>query len=91
MHVMKRIAPMVLGVVLAALAAVFAQNREQSQIYADHPMLQGLSDDARLVVSEPLGDLRGVWREVPESTCLTIRGGDEKAEPFTPINPRAAA
>jgi glutamine amidotransferase len=59
--------------------------REQ---YPDHPMLQGLSDDARLVVSEPLGDLRGVWREVPESTCLTIRGGDEKVEPFTPGLPQ---
>ena len=44
--------------------------REQ---YPDNPLLHELSDDARLVVSEPLGSLRGAWREVPESTCVIIR------------------
>ncbi len=49
------------------------------QQYPDNPVLHGLSDDARLVVSEPLGDLRGAWREVPEATCVAIRGrrGDD--------------
>ena len=42
--------------------------------YPDNPILQRVSDDARLVVSEPLGDLQGAWREVPESTCVTISG-----------------
>jgi hypothetical protein len=32
--------------------------------YPDNPVLHDLSDDARLVVSEPLGDLQGAWREV---------------------------
>lgn len=52
--------------------------------YPDNPNLHALSDDARLVVSEPLGDLRGAWREVPESTCVAIRGGHEELTPFTP-------
>jgi glutamine amidotransferase len=52
--------------------------------YPDNPLLAGLSDDARLVVSEPLGSLRGAWREVPESTCLILRHGDETLQPFTP-------
>lgn len=52
--------------------------------YPDNPTLHELSDDARLVVSEPLGDLRGAWREVPESTCVTIRGGHEQLRPFSP-------
>ncbi|MGZ4493857.1 MAG: class II glutamine amidotransferase [Nocardioides sp.] len=52
--------------------------------YPDNPTLHVLSDDARLVVSEPLGDLRGAWREVPESTCVTIRGGHEELVPFAP-------
>ena len=43
-----------------------------------------LSDDARLVVSEPLGDLRGAWREVPESTCVVVHGGGEDLFPFSP-------
>ena len=56
--------------------------------YPDNPMLHQLSDDARLVVSEPLGDLRGAWREVPESTCVTIRAGHEDLRPFTPVVPQ---
>jgi predicted glutamine amidotransferase len=52
--------------------------------YPDNPLLQELSDDARLVVSEPLGDLRGAWLEVPESTCLVIRNGKQEMHPFAP-------
>ena len=52
--------------------------------YPDNPQLHALSDDARLIVSEPLGDLRGAWREVPESTCLVVQGGREEMLPFTP-------
>ena len=33
-----------------------------------------LSDDARLVVSEPLGDLQGAWREIPESSSVMVHG-----------------
>ena len=54
-------------------------------------MLHGLSDDARLVVSEPLGDLRGAWREVPEASCVAIHGGTEEMLPFAPIGPGPAA
>lgn len=54
------------------------------QQYPDHPVLHSLSEDARLVVSEPLGDLVGAWREVPEATCLTVRGGQEEMTPFSP-------
>ena len=52
--------------------------------YPDNPMLDELSDDARLVVSEPLGDLHGAWREVPESTCLVVRDGHEEFRAFSP-------
>ncbi len=55
--------------------------------YPESPELHELSDDARLIVSEPLGELRGAWREVPESTCVTIRGGNEWLSPFTPSVP----
>jgi predicted glutamine amidotransferase len=55
--------------------------REQ---YPDNPLLRELSDDARLVVSEPLGSLRGAWREVPESTCVVIRDGRQELVPFVP-------
>ncbi len=55
--------------------------------YPDNPTLHDLSDDTRLVVSEPLGDLRGAWREVPESTCLVVHGGGEDMYPFSPAVP----
>lgn len=55
--------------------------------YPDNPVLHELSDEARLVVSEPLGDLRGAWREVPESTCLTVRR-EERMQPFAPVPPK---
>jgi hypothetical protein len=34
----------------------------------DSPRLQGFGSESRLVVSEPLGDLPGVWNEVPEAS-----------------------
>lgn len=59
------------------------------QMTVDNPVLHRLSDDARLVVSEPLGDLQGAWREVPESTCLVVRGGHEEMRPFAPSVPQS--
>jgi glutamine amidotransferase len=52
--------------------------------YPDLPALHDLSDDARLVVSEPMGDLQGAWHEVPESTCVVVHGGHEELEAFVP-------
>ena len=54
------------------------------QQHPDSPVLAKVSDDARLVVSEPLGDLQGAWREVPESTCIVVRAGQEELQPFVP-------
>jgi predicted glutamine amidotransferase len=59
--------------------------------YPDNPILHELSEDARLVVSEPLGDLHGAWREVPESTCVVVHGGREELRPFVPAEPALAA
>ena len=57
--------------------------------YPDNPALHQLSDDTRLVVSEPLGDLRGAWREVPEASYVVVRGGSEEIRPFSPLVPEA--
>jgi glutamine amidotransferase len=61
-----------------------------TQLRALHPeveMLRTLSPDARLVVSEPLRDLPGAWREVPESSCGIIQPGDDEIRSFAPIPP----
>jgi glutamine amidotransferase len=57
------------------------------RMYPDNEMLQELSADARLVVSEPLGDLPGAWNEVPPSTFSVIRAGRDDILPFVPVEP----
>ena len=52
--------------------------------YPDNPVFQMLSDETRIVVSEPLGDLAGVWNEVPESTYGVVQEGQDELRPFTP-------
>lgn len=52
--------------------------------YADHPVLHRLSDETRLVVSEPLSNLAGAWNEVPESSCCLVQGGQIEVQRFTP-------
>ncbi|MDH4103435.1 MAG: class II glutamine amidotransferase [Thermoleophilia bacterium] len=55
--------------------------------YPDNPMLHDLSDETRLVVSEPLGDLAGAWNEVPEASYGVIQKGQDELKPFTPRPP----
>ncbi|MGZ8311518.1 MAG: class II glutamine amidotransferase [Allosphingosinicella sp.] len=54
---------------------------------AQHPdisIFQTLTDESRLIVSEPIGDLAGAWNEVPASTYAMIRDGEDEINPFTP-------
>ena len=52
--------------------------------YPDNPVFRELSDDTRLVVSEPLSELAGTWNEVPEASCGLIHEGQDELRPFTP-------
>ena len=52
--------------------------------YPDNPTIHALSDEARLVVSEPLGGLAGAWNEVPESSYGVICEGQDEIKPFAP-------
>jgi predicted glutamine amidotransferase len=47
------------------------------KMYPDRELFQRVSDDARLIVSEPLGDVAGVWNEVPESSWGVVGPGRE--------------
>jgi glutamine amidotransferase len=55
--------------------------------YPDNPIFQDVSDESRLIVSEPLGDLAGAWNEVPESTWGVIQPGRDELHTFTPRPP----
>jgi predicted glutamine amidotransferase len=52
-----------------------------------HPeleVLQLVSDETRIIVSEPLGDLTGAWNEVPESSYGVVQDGEDELRPFRP-------
>jgi predicted glutamine amidotransferase len=53
-------------------------------LYPESDVLAGLSDETRVVVSEPLGDLPGAWNEVPESHVGIVQPGADDLRPFTP-------
>jgi hypothetical protein len=59
--------------------------------YPDNPVLHGLSDETRLVVAEPLGDLARAWNEVPESSYGVIQAGQDELRPFKPGHPHSRA
>ena len=59
--------------------------------HPEHERLQLLSDEARLVVSEPLGELAGAWNEVPERHVGIVQPGADELRPFTPVRARLAA
>jgi glutamine amidotransferase len=56
--------------------------------YPDSELLREVSDDARLIVSEPVGDLPGAWVEIPESTYGVVDGGSDEVAPFVVQPPR---
>ena len=57
------------------------------ELYPGDPRFRGFSDEARAVVSEPLGDLPGVWQEVPPGSALIVQPGEDARFPFTPRSP----
>jgi predicted glutamine amidotransferase len=57
--------------------------------YPDNPVFQQLSDETRVIVSEPISDLAGVWNEVPESMVGIVQAGQDELRPFVPRTPAA--
>jgi glutamine amidotransferase len=49
------------------------------------PFLREASDETRLIVSEPLGDLPGVWNKVPESSYGVVQPEGDAMLPFVPV------
>jgi len=57
-------------------------------LYPEREGLAHFADDARVVVSEPLVHLPGMWREIPAGTALSV-GFSVEARPFNPRLPDA--
>jgi hypothetical protein len=56
--------------------------REQ---HPELPVLREVSDESRIIVSEPLGDLEGAWNEVPESSYGVIHEGNDELHASQPV------
>ena len=56
------------------------------QIHPENARLQHLHDGDRLIVSEPVVDLPGLWHEIPEATALTSHAaGEHEQRAFHPV------
>jgi hypothetical protein len=60
------------------------------KLHPERQQFKEWSDDARLIVSEPLEDVAGVWNEVPESTGGIIGPGRAELRAFRPAAPSAS-
>jgi predicted glutamine amidotransferase len=58
--------------------------RAVRELYPGRLRWQEVSDETRIIVSEPLGDLPGAWNEVPESSYGVVREGEDELRPFRP-------
>jgi hypothetical protein len=61
--------------------------RTLRDLYPRRAILRDISDDARLIVSEPVGDLPGAWNEMPESAWAIVGRGDAQLHAFAPKLP----
>jgi predicted glutamine amidotransferase len=57
------------------------------ELYPDNENLHRLSDETRIVVSEPLGDLPGAWQPIPESSYGIVQKGGDALGRFQPVAP----
>jgi predicted glutamine amidotransferase len=57
------------------------------QMYPENDVFQKISDETRIVVSEPLGELVGAWNAVPESSYGIVQKGEDVLGRFTPQVP----
>ena len=53
-------------------------------LYPEDERFRHFSDEARVVVSEPLIDLPGLWEEVPASSSLVVQDGPDVVTAFRP-------
>jgi predicted glutamine amidotransferase len=58
--------------------------RTLREMYPERPRLQEVSDESRIIVSEPIVELAGAWNEVPESSYGLICEGEDQLHTFRP-------
>jgi predicted glutamine amidotransferase len=58
--------------------------RTLREMYPERPRLQEVSDESRIIVSEPIVELAGAWNEVPESSYGLVCEGEDQLHTFRP-------
>ena len=58
--------------------------RTLREMYPERPRLQEVSDESRIIVSEPIVELAGAWNEVPESSYGLVCAGEDRLHEFRP-------
>jgi glutamine amidotransferase len=58
--------------------------RDVQRLHPDNARIQALSEEDRAVVSEPLEELPGLWREVAASTAIVVQPGADEEVAFRP-------
>jgi predicted glutamine amidotransferase len=61
-----------------------ADARAIKEQYPNDPRIQSVSDEVHTVVSEPLADLAGAWKEIPESSVVVMQPGQAEFRTFVP-------
>ena len=56
-------------------------------LYPENENLQKVSDETRIVVSEPLTELVGAWQTMPESSYGIVQPGEDELGTFRPKRP----
>jgi glutamine amidotransferase len=64
--------------------------RTLRKLYPDIPRFKTVSEETRMVVSEPFIDLPGDFNEIPEATCGVVANGETVLQPFRPTKPSTA-
>jgi glutamine amidotransferase len=59
-------------------------------LYPDDPRLADFDQESRLIVSEPLGDVVGVWNPVPDASWGVVQPGQDEINVFRPAAPVVA-
>jgi len=54
------------------------------EMYPENEALQRVSDETRIVVSEPFGDLLGAWHTMPEASYGVVQKGADELGAFEP-------
>jgi glutamine amidotransferase len=57
------------------------------ELYGADRVAHPFPADARVVASEPMGELPGIWQPIDESTALMVAEGEVEYRPFAPAIP----